>query len=323
MILSKTPFRISFFGGGTDMRDFYSQDYGAVLGMTIDKRMYIMMNKKFDDKVRVSYSQTENVSAVDELKHSLVREVLAFYGIKNGIEIITMADIPDKGTGLGSSSSTAVGLVKTISSYLGFSLSSSETATIACEIEIGKLGAPIGKQDQYFAAYGGFNYIKFNSDESVSVVPLDLKRETEQELEENLLCFYTGITRSSSTILTEQKANMSRFRDLMTRMRDQAEEGMTVLRSGDLTKFGVMLNDAWQMKRQLANSISNDLIDKYYAKALANGALGGKITGAGGGGFLVLYCEKRKQEQLLETLKDLARINIRLEKEGSKILVCD
>lgn len=320
MILSRTPFRISFFGGGTDFRGFYSHGYGAVLGTTIDKYMYVMVNHKFDGKVRASYSVTENVNSVSELKHGILREALHMFAIKSAIEIVTVADVPGTGVGLGSSSSLAVGVLNALAKYVDSNLDPEELARKACEIEIEKLGSPIGKQDQYLTAYGGLCFTRFNSDESVKVEHLAPQNHTLQELENNMMYFYTGISRVSSNILEEQQRNIKDKISILEQMCNQAEDARNAFVNGDLTKFGSMLNDAWNLKKQLSSGITNQLIDKYYHRALTAGALGGKISGAGGGGFLILYCEKNHQDKVRKTLSDFREVHFSFVKEGSKII---
>ncbi|MGH9922373.1 MAG: GHMP kinase, partial [Nitrososphaerales archaeon] len=302
MIISRTPFRISFFGGGTDFRDFYKVDFGAVLGTTIDKYMYVSVNKKFEGNVRVSYSKTEVVTESSQVKHELVREALLAMQLHKGIEVVTIADVPGAGTGLGSSSSTLVGLLNALSYYLHLPVEKEILAKLACDIEIGKLGSPIGKQDQYFAACGGLCYIRFNSDDSVYVERIKLSDSTLSELENNLLCFYMGVRQNATNILREQKENIPSKMEILTEMRNQAEVGKKVLAKGDLTEFGKMLQQGWLLKKKLANNITNDNIELYHEKALKNGALGGKISGAGGGGFLTLYCEPEYQKRVREAL---------------------
>lgn len=320
MIISRTPFRISFVGGGTDLRDYYRHGYGAVVSTAIQKYVYVSVNKKFDDKIRVSYSQTEIVDDVDDLRHELVREALKLAGIKNGIEVVTIADIPGRGTGLGSSSSLTVGLLNALHTYLGQKDLPETLARQACKIEIELLGQPIGKQDQYIAAYGGLNYIRFNADETILVEPVNLSKKKKREFEENLMCFYTGITRKSSAILNVQKKNVTNKLEVLDKMRDQADEVWKCLAKNDLTKFGEILHEAWLLKKQLASGITNPLIDSYYSKARRVGAFGGKISGAGGGGFLTLYCEKEKQPAVRKVLQDLKEMKIRFEPQGSKTI---
>jgi len=321
MIITRTPFRVSFCGGGTDMRDFYRIEHGAITATAINKYMYITVNKRFDDSIRVSYSKTEIVEDIEQIRHPLVREALKLVEITKGIEIVSIADIP-AGTGLGSSSSFTVGLLNALHAYKGTLKSAEELATEACHIEIDILGEPIGKQDQYMAAYGGIHHVQFNPDESVFVNPLICSQETKQELCKNLLLFYTGVSRNARIILEEQKAESSKPNKvvILREMRNLAVEIKDCLIHGDLEGFGRLLHNGWMLKKSLASSITNDKIDAYYSQALSAGAAGGKILGAGGGGFLLLYCPKEKQPGVREALNDLTLTEFSLEPEGSKII---
>jgi len=326
MILSRTPFRVSFFGGGTDLKSYYSLGYGAVLSTTIQKYVYVLVNERFEGKLRVTYSIMELVEDADELQHELVKEALKLTGIDNGVEITTMADVPGRGTGVGSSSSTIVGVLNALWRYKGVKKSPESLAREACKIEIEKLGKPIGKQDQYAAAYGGLNSIQFNADETVRVNPIKMARETENELEENLVLFYTGITRKSETILKEQNENTPKKLELLDQMREQAIKMTRHLEkadTNDLDEFGEELHRGWQLKKQLASGITGDTIDKYYEAARKEGALGGKICGAGGGGFILFYCPKDRQNRVRKALKELEEVEFRFNSEGSKIIYTD
>ena len=320
MIITRTPLRISFFGGGTDLPDFYKKEHGAVLGMGIDKHVYVFVNERFESTVRVSYSQTEIVESSDMIRHNLIRESLLHFDICNKIEVVTVADIPSSGTGLGSSSSTLVGLLHALSCYVNNPLEKHELAEISSDIEINKLVQPIGKQDQYFAAFGGLSYFRFNEDNSVTREKIQVNKNTLGELEDNLICFFTGIGRDSSKILSEQRDNIESNSKILLEMRDQAEEGKKVIQKGDLTKFGEMLNRGWELKKQLANGITNNTIEAYYNRALSAGALGGKLSGAGGGGFLTLYCEEKHQNTIREELSELTEMKIKVDRFGSMVI---
>ena len=322
MIITRTPLRVSLVGGGTDLPDFYRLEPGAVVSTAINKYMYIVVNKRFDDTIRLSYSKTEIVKDIDQIQHPIVREALKLVGIDGGIEIVSIADIP-AGTGLGSSGSFTVGLLNALYAYKGMLRSAEELAAEACHIEIGNLGEPIGKQDQYIAAYGGFRYFQFNPDEVVFTEPIILDEKTRAELDRNLLLFYTGDTRQASTILGEQKANVGQGSktELLVKMRDLAKDLKFELNNGCHPEVvGQFLGRNWELKKQLASGISNKTIDKYYEKGRSAGALGGKILGAGGGGFLLLYCPQEKQPQLKQALNDLSLVEFSLEPEGSKII---
>lgn len=323
MIISRTPLRVSFVGGGSDLPSFYEHEPGAVVSTAIDKYIYITVNKKFDKKIRASYSITEFVDEPDQLKHELIREALKLLKINGGIEITSISDIPSRGTGLGSSSTYTVGLLNALYAYKGKYAPVERLASEACKIEIDFCGKPIGKQDQYAAAYGGLNYIQFNPDESVFVDPIICKPETKQKLEENLLMLYTGITRKADNILENQCRNVRgkvEKRRCLSRMVSLAGDLRDALRNNDLSSFGGLLHQNWLEKKTLAGGISNPRIDKWYETARRKGAVGGKILGAGGGGFLLLYAPKSKHKVITEALSELRPVGIKLEPQGSKII---
>jgi D-glycero-alpha-D-manno-heptose-7-phosphate kinase len=320
MIISRTPFRVSFAGGGTDLRAFYKKEPGAVTSTTIDKYMFITINKRFDSTIRASYSKTEIVNTAEEIKHPIVREALKSAGISNGIEITSIADVPF-GTGLASSSSFTVGLLNALYAYLGKYKSAEELAQESCRIEIEILGEPIGKQDQYAAAYGGFLHIQFNPNEDVFVDPIICSKDVKDELNNKLMMFYTGLSRQSRDILKEQCQNTEEKFVFLKKMRDLSIQIEKVLiKEKNLDEIGEILHQAWIYKKKLVGTISNDIIDTYYEKARAAGALGGKILGAGGGGFLLFYCEKQNQSRVREALSDLKELPFRFEPQGSKII---
>lgn len=320
MIISKTPFRISFGGGGTDLKEFYSLEQGSVVSACIDRYMYICVNRRFDKTIRVSYSKTEIAPTVEEIQHPIVRECLKLTGVKEGIEITSIADIPS-GTGLGSSGSFTVGLLHGLYAYKGEYVTSERLAEEACHIEIDVLGEPIGKQDQFIVAYGGLQHIRFNQDDSVFVDSVVCSKETKKELSENLLMFYTGMTRKSSAILAEQKKNTSKKLEYLKKMRDSSILIKDILTRGKtLTDFGTALDEGWTLKKSLVGNISNGKVDAYYRGALEAGALGGKLLGAGGGGFLLLYVERNNQPRVREALKELKEVRFGLEPQGSKII---
>lgn len=319
MIITKTPLRISFTGGGTDISDYYIRNGGAVVSTGINKYIYITVNKKFDDKIRVSYSRTEIVNEVEELYHDLVRECMKLVGIKGGIEITSIADIPS-GTGLGSSSTFTVGLLNALHTYNGYAPSAEELAQQACKVEIDILKHPIGKQDQYAAAYGGMNYFKFNPDGTVDRKRIYLDEVNAREMRQKLMMFYTGMTRSADSILTEQKKNTASSIDSLDFMKEQAYRMYNeLITSGFTENFGKELHVGWQKKRSLAASISNDMINEYYEKALNAGAVGGKLLGAGGGGFLLIYCNEEKQDAVEKAI-GLRRIDFHPSLRGSRVI---
>lgn len=304
MIITKTPFRISFAGGGSDMPDFYREHGGCVLSTSINRYMYLSLHPYFDSrKTALKYSQTEIVDDLNKINHTIFRCVLNDKGI-DGVEISSTADVPS-GTGLGSSSSFTVGLLHTLYCYKGKYVSKAKLAEEACKVEMEKIGSPIGKQDQYAAAFGGLNFITFHKDDTVSVEPVIAKPETIRELQENLVMFYTGITHDANEILAEQKKNIpqeGKMKNLIQMCR-LARDMKYSLENNELSDFGAILNEGWQRKRELAGGISNPEIDGLYETALKNGAVGGKLLGAGGGGFLLFYCPKEKQEYLRNRLR--------------------
>ncbi|UCD97899.1 MAG: hypothetical protein JSV42_13160, partial [Chloroflexota bacterium] len=323
MIISRTPLRISFAGGGSDLAAFYRHEPGAVLSTSINKYIYITVNKKFDDRIRASYSRTEIVDHVDDLQHELIRETIKKVLPSCGIEITSISDIPSQGTGLGSSSSYTVGLLKSLYGYIGQSVGAERLAAEACEIEIERCKKPIGKQDQYISAYGGLQYIRFNPDESVYVDPVICSPATKLQLQRSLLMLYTGMTRSADKILSEQSMN-TRFdeqkRHSVRRMSALAGELRNALENNDLDSFGEILHEGWMEKKKLAAEISNPEIDKWYAIARKNGALGGKVLGAGGGGFLLLFAHPEKFSSIIQSLAELKPVLFSFEPQGSKII---
>ncbi len=323
MIISRTPLRISFAGGGSDLPAFYLNEPGAVVSTAINKYIYINVNRKFDHQLRASYSVTEIVDHIDELKHELIREALKLTGVEQGIEVTSISDVPSYGTGMGSSSTYTVGLLNALYAYNGRHAGAERLASEACWIEIEKCGKPIGKQDQYIAAYGGLQYIQFNPDGTVFVDPVVCSRDTRQTLERRLLLLYTGITHSANGVLAQQKANTEQDDEArnrlraMTRMAQQLRESLC---ADKLDCFGEMLHEAWVMKRSLASAISSSQIDTWYETARKHGAIGGKILGAGGGGFLLLYAPTDRHDAIAAALPELERVSFRFEPQGSKII---
>ncbi len=322
MIITRTPFRISFVGGGSDLETFYSRHAGAVLSTSINKYMYISSHRFFfPGQVRVKYSETETVNSIEELKHPLLRETMKKTGVTQGIEISSIADIPS-GTGMGSSSSFTVGLLHCLHAVKREYVTHEQLAREACEIEIDLLGEPIGKQDQYAAAFGGLNIIHFQPNGDVRVEPLYIKNEVYQKLQENLLMFYVGNQRKASDILAEQKKNASQVEkfNVLKSMVMLVHDLRNCLYSEKLDDFGKILHENWILKQKLASQITNSQIDNIYETGRQAGATGGKLLGAGGGGFMLFYCEKDKQEKLTDKLKPLEKFNFAFEREGSKII---
>ena len=322
MIIVKTPFRISFCGGGSDMKEYYSLYGGAVLSTTIDKYIYLSMHPYFYKKgYLLKYMRHEEVDEVEKIKHPIIREVFKDYNIK-GVDFNSSADIP-AGTGLGSSSAFTVGLINLCNIYTGRYMTKAEIADYACKIEIERLREPIGKQDQYASAFGGLNFITFNKDDTVSVEKIFLNRENFEELQNNLLIFFTGETRSASEILKEQKTNVSNDKkkiDFMHNIVSLTEDLKREFLRGNIDALGEILHQSWLYKKKLASNISNSKIDEYYDLAIKNGALGGKLLGAGGGGFLLFYVKKDKQKDVLKALKDLYRLHFRFETQGTALI---
>lgn len=320
MIITKTPFRVSFCGGGSDISDFYRQYGGCVLSTTINRYMYLTIHPYFDEKkTSLKYSQNEIVEDTNDIQHSIFRCVLNEKKI-SGVEITSTADIPS-GTGLGSSSAFTVGLLHTLSCYQGKYLSKGKLAKEACKVEIEKLGAPIGKQDQYAVSFGGLNFIRFHKDDTVSVEPVITKKDTLNRLQENLVMFYTGLTHDANQILSEQKQNIAEKdkRKSLLRMCNLAESMKRSLEQNELGDFGVILNESWMRKRELAGSISTPELDRLYECAIQNGAIGGKLLGAGGGGFFLFYCPKERQPRLQENL-GLKPFPIEFEHDGTSVV---
>ncbi len=323
MIISRTPLRMSLVGGGSDMPAFYRRQRGAVLSTAIDKYVYVNINKKFDDGVRVAYSKNEEVSSVSEVEHRLVRACLEYLEIGGGIEITTIADIPSKGTGLGSSSTFTVGLLHALNAFAGRYVSAERLGADACTIEIDLCNEPIGKQDQYAAAYGGFNLIEFLPDESVIVEPVICKRQTLEELQRNTLIFYTGITRSASALLKEQSAAVScsqeKYQTLASMVR-LAYDLRDELHRNNPEAVGSVLHENWVLKKSVTSGISTPTIDAWYDAGRKAGAIGGKILGAGAGGFLMFYAPADSHEAIKAALPELRHIPIAFEPLGSRII---
>lgn len=328
MIISKTPLRASFFGGGTDFSTYYENSklgYGTVVSTALDMYVYIIANRKFDDNIRIVYSGNELVSRVDEVKHNIIREALKIVGIEKGIEIIYMADIPlsQVGIGLASSSALAVGVLNALHAFNGEFVPQGVLAREACEIEINRLGQRIGIQDQFAVAHGGFNQYKFFNDGSVSISPIVCKKETISKLKNNIMLFYTGTTRDSRKILDEQSNTIPDKSVMLDDLVNTTDRAVRALYDGNLDFWGTELDRTWKIKKKFANGISNPLIDSMYAKAKNAGALGGKILGAGGGGFLMLYVPQQRQNLVREALSEFTYIPFGYCHEGSRIVFSD
>lgn len=321
MIISRTPLRISFAGGGSDLPSYYLKHGGAVLSTTIDKYIYIAVHRYFSsNQSLLKYSKTELVNSNDEIQHPLFRECMKLVDV-TGLDISSMADVP-AGTGLGSSSAFAVSLLNVLHAYKHEAVSAEYLASTACDIEINRLGDPIGKQDQYAAAYGGLNFIRFNYDGSVNVEKVVMDPAVKAQLERNLILLYTGTKHSASAILQEQGKEMQRLdkQQVMHKMVDMAYELKDVLEHNQIDDFGRILNEGWLLKRSLANSISNPLVDTLYNSGIEAGALGGKLLGAGGAGFVLFYCSEEKQAAFREKMSAYTEMPFKFENYGSKII---
>ena len=321
MIITRTPLRISFAGGGTDLASFYEPyNGGAVVSAAIDKFVHVIVNEKFDKSIRVAYSKTENVDRLDDLQHGLVREAMRTAGVSEALEIHTIADIPSEGTGLGSSSSLTVGLLNALYAFRGVLKDPAELAQDACRIEIETLRGTLGKQDQYIAAFGGVQHFEFRPDGSVRSTPLPLSTTDRESLSDHLSLFYTGITRKAEGILKEQSSRTGENKDALLRMRALALEARSAIVEHDWARLGHVLDEGWQLKRGLSPGISNTEIDRQFAQAKGAGAYGGKVTGAGGGGFLLLVHPPERSRQIAAALSPMQRLPVRITSEGSRIL---
>lgn len=322
MIITQAPYRISFAGGGTDLPAFCRDEPGAVISTAIDRHMYVTVGERFDDSIRVAYSKTEIVNAPSELKHSLIREALDLTGLDRSLEISTIGDVP-AGTGMGSSSALTVGLLAALYAHQGRITSQEELASQACEIEIDRLGSPIGRQDQYISAYGGLQYIRFNTDQSVDVEPVPCSRKTLRALEERLLLFYTGGTRDANSILKQQSGATASKLDVLRRMRDLAGEMRDALMQPDasnLDHFAELLHEGWELKRSVVDSISNGLVDEWYSKAREAGAGGGKLLGAGGGGFMLVMAAPDRHEAIRAALAHPKELPVSFDPRGARVI---
>lgn len=319
MIIVQSPLRISLFGGGTDFPDYYLQEGGCVLSTAIDKYIYVVIKRRFDGKLRIGYTRTEMVDSLDEIQHELIREALRTTGITKGVEITTMGDIP-AGSGLGSSSAVTVGALNAMYTYLNENVSAARLAREACDIEIRKLQKPIGVQDQYISAFGGMRFIDFHTDGSIQVDRVAIDESVKRRLNESFLIFFTGVTRQSDTILAEQQVNISKRMAVLREIKQLAHTARHELETGNLDALGPLLHESWLLKKQMASLISNGLIEESYQAARSAGALGGKILGAGGGGYLLLYCPYEHREAVRTALPDLQELPFQLEPDGSKVI---
>ena len=324
MIISRTPFRVSLVGGGSDLRQYYHVRPGSVVAMAIKRYMYVTVNSRFDSTIRVSYTKTEIVDSVRDLQHEIIREAMNVVGLKGGVEITTIADLP-AGIGLASSSTVTVGVLNALFAFIGRHVSAEELARRACGIEIDVLGKPIGKQDQYLAAYGGFQHVRFNPDESVEVNPIICSNDVSRSLQQRLLLFYTGMQRSASSVLKDAKRRINgngHVKAVMDQMVWLSEELRCQLLRNETAQIGQILARGWELKKHMASRVTNDVLDGYYRKALAAGAEGGKVLGAGGGGCLLLHVQPRHQPNVRRAMAKagLTEVPFAIEPEGSKII---
>ena len=321
MIISQTPLRIGLLGGGTDLPGYYRQYGGRVLNCALDKYVYVIVKQRFDDAIYVNYSKKEIVSRVDDLEHELVREAMHMAGVVNGVEITTLADIPSGGSGLGSSSAVTVGLLQALFAYQGRQVSAEELAERACTIEIERCRKPIGKQDQYIAALGGIRDIRFGPGDEVIARELGLSATKRRALQQQIMLFYTGVTRSADTILAEQSANIESVRPQLDLLRDLAGLAAERLGHGDVDAIGPAMRESWEAKRKLASAVSNEMVDNAVTRALDAGAAGAKLTGAGGGGFLLVICPPEHQRAVRDSLAEMRELPVKLDRLGSRIVL--
>jgi D-glycero-alpha-D-manno-heptose-7-phosphate kinase len=321
MIITQTPLRLGLLGGGTDLPDYYRVNGGRVLNCAIDKYIYVIVKQRFDSDIYVNYSKKEIVSRVEDLEHELVREAMLMTGVTNGVEITTLADIPSAGSGIGSSSTVTVGLLNALYTYQGRQVSASELASRACEIEIERCGKPIGKQDQYIAALGGIRDLRFGPGDEVIADEVELDAPVLRALQRQIMLFYTGVTRSANTILAEQSANIASTRPHLDQLRDLA--GLTVerLRDGDVDAIGPAIRESWEAKRKLADGVSNDQIERTVGRALDAGASGVKISGAGGGGFMLVFCPVERQHAVRQVLDHMTEMPVKLDHLGTRVVL--
>ncbi len=326
MIITRTPFRMSFVGGGSDLPSFYLNESGRVISTTINKYMYVSIHKKFFKNIRVNYSQTEEVDDITKIKHPIIREILKYMKINDDIEISSLADIPSKGSGLGSSSSYCVGLLNALHLYKKIKLSKKELAEKAFMIESKMCDEPGGKQDQYAASFGGIKEYTFNPDNSVNVEAINVSNDNFEKLSQSILMFYTGMTRKSSLPLHDVIENINNNKkniDTIRIMSSLCHDFKDNMINGDIQALGEILDKNWQLKRSLSKIVSSDDIDELYKKALKFGAFGGKILGAGNGGFLMFIVPKDKCASVKEALSNLKSVDIKFEKSGSQQVLND
>jgi D-glycero-alpha-D-manno-heptose-7-phosphate kinase len=324
MIIVRSPLRITLGGGGTDLPSYYREHDGFLIAAAIDRYVYITIHQTFQSGLIIKYSQLERAERREDIQHPIVREALAVTGVTDKVEITSMADIP-AGTGLGSSGSFTTALLRALHVHQKTIISTQELAEQACHIEIERLREPIGKQDQFIAAYGGVTCFRFNKCDTVEVCPAAVSAETLYNLEDGLVMFFTGMSRSASAILKDQddrsKSKESVIIDNLHYVKDLGLRSLKALEAGDLRKFGALMDEHWHHKKKRSSAMSNPEIDKWYELAMQNGALGGKLIGAGGGGFLLFYTEDKKPVRHALREAGLEEVRFRFDFEGTKTLV--
>ncbi len=320
MIITQTPLRISLAGGGTDFPEYYKKYEGEVVGFTIDKYLFVWLKERFDHKIIVNWNQKEVVDEISKIEHELVRETARMAGLRNGFEIITTADIPSEGSGLGSSSALTVCLLNAIFQYQGIQLATEELARRACQIEIEILKKPIGRQDQYLSAFGGIQHLRFSSGDKVRSEAVQVSTDILRKLNQNLILFYTGITRKASDILATQMKRIHHSISLYHEIKKLVPSMVRALKNNKIDDVGPILHEGWEIKKRLSSAASLPQIDKMYKEALKAGAMGGKLCGAGGGGFLLIYCPITAQEELRHRMKAYAEMPFQIEQDGSKAI---
>ena len=322
MIISKTPFRMSFVGGGSDLRSYYKDNPGCVISTTIDKYIYLSIHDYFKpNKFLLKYSKTEEVNFVENIEHNILREVFKYFDINN-VDFNSTADIP-AGTGMGSSSAFTAGLINVCSKIKNINLSQFQIVELACKFEIEILNEPIGKQDQFGSAIGGLKYIQFNPDETVKIVPINLNKNNLTKLQNNLLLFYTDANRKASSVLKEQNQNTLgsiHIKNNIKKLTDLTQSLFKDLDGNNIENFGNYLNEAWELKKTFSTGVSNKSINEIYDIGIKNGASGGKLLGAGGGGFLLFYAEEDKHNKIRQALKNLREFKFNFESEGTSII---
>lgn len=321
MIITQTPLRIGLLGGGTDLPAYCREHGGLVLSCAIDKYVYVIVKQGFDDDICLNYSRKEIVSRVEEVEHELIREAMLMTGVTSGVNITTLSDIPSEGSGIGSSSTVTVGLLNALHAYQGRQVPAAGLAAQACEIEIGRCGKPIGRQDQYIAALGGIRAMRFGPGDSVATEELHLDDQVFRSLQRQIMLFYTGVTRGANSILADQGARIMSIRPHFDQLRDLAGFAIQQLREGDTDSIGPAVRESWEAKRKLGGGVSNGQIEQAVSRALDAGASGAKISGAGGGGFMFVYCAVEHQAAVREALAPMREMPVKIDRYGTRVVL--